>query len=107
MLLRPNRRTSSESFFAKCFGGRQIINQDAFDRIYFESVLASEQHDGRTAKGNHIDSYVECEGLVETEQAQLLLADAGEIMTKLRVSVGNAKGGGGEERYSRQDYCLT
>lgn len=89
MLLQPKRQASFESFFAKCFGGRQIINQGAFDRIGFERVLASEQRDGRTMKGNRVDSHVECEGLVETGQAQLLLADVGEILTKLRVSVGD------------------
>lgn len=61
----------------------KTIEQDAFDRIDFESVsAASGQCQERGEKYR-----VQCEGFVERGQLQLLLADAGEIMTDLRVSI--------------------
>lgn len=61
----------------------KTIEQDAFDRIDFESVSAAS---GQSQEGGG-QNCVQCEGFVEREQVQLLLADAGEIMTDLRVSI--------------------
>lgn len=60
-----------------------LHTQDAFDRVDFEGVLASSDRGERGGSG-HLSP--QCEGTVERGEAQLLLADAGEVMTQLRVS---------------------
>lgn len=61
-----------------------LDTQDAFDSVDFEGVLASSDG-GEHGGSGHLSP--QCEGTIERGEAQLLLADAGEVMTKLRVSV--------------------
>lgn len=55
--------------------------KDAFDRIDLEGVSATVE---RGERGGQCPEG--CDGSVERGEAQLLLADTGEIMSKLRVS---------------------
>lgn len=60
-----------------------LHTQDVFDRVDFEGVLAASDLGDRGGSG-HLPP--QCEGTVARGEAQLLLADAGEVMTQLRVS---------------------
>jgi len=54
--------------------------KDAFDRIDAEGVSSAAE------RGERGDKVQECDGNIDREEVQLLLADAGETMTHLRVS---------------------
>lgn len=56
------------------------IPKDAFDRIDAEGVSSAAE------RGERGDKIQECDGSIERGEAQLLLADAGEMMSYLRVS---------------------
>lgn len=58
------------------------MSQDVFDRIDLEWAIMRASETGRA----DVDPPADLEGRVEKGEVQLLLADAGEIMTKARVS---------------------
>lgn len=55
--------------------------QEACDRIDIEGVRAGSEDKGYGEE----DSAAECSGKIDRRQTQLLLSDAGELMTTLRV----------------------
>lgn len=61
--------------------GAHFYSQEAFDRIDFEGVVAESEGKGR----GEVDPAAGCSCKIERGEIQLLLADAGELMTKLRV----------------------
>lgn len=69
--------------------------QDSFDRIDFEGVTASAERGESREK-----DCMEGEGVVERAEAQMLLADAGEVMTQLRVSYSSKTNG-------RKRFCFS
>lgn len=81
-LIAPRKEYSAAFFFLNSLLLLFVFEQDAFDHIDSERVLMVLESGER---GAVVDPGSGCEGRIDRREIQLLLADAGEIMTTLRV----------------------